>query len=205
MTQSDGALSLWDWPSSHGAGPLRPVPNDHAKSGPALCTLGPGAEVPRGYPESGGRHQAVGELPARHDQRGRGLSRHDRGGAGDRPAVILCTTICLAGAESHSWEYKQQYSRGVAGTVSGGASSAVAASAHASCARFRGTDPLITGISRRKLAQDVGYSKGLESTIPLLRWMRAMRFEELVGTRDSPAKWSPRPSARSAWTDRPES
>ncbi|MEH1168004.1 hypothetical protein V6V47_21730 [Micromonospora sp. CPCC 205539] len=66
------------------------------------------------------------------------------------------------------------------GKVSGGASSAVAASAHASCARFRGTDPLITGVTRRKLAQDAGHSKGRESAIPLLRWMRAMTFEGLV-------------------------
>ena len=69
------------------------------------------------------------------------------------------------------------------GKVSGGASSAVAASAHASCARFRGTDPLITGVTRRKLAQDAGYSKGPESAIPLLRWMRAMTFEGLVQDR----------------------
>lgn len=54
------------------------------------------------------------------------------------------------------------------------------ASAHASCERFRGTAPLITGVSRRKLAQDVDYSKGPESAIPLLCWTRAMRFEELV-------------------------
>src|SRR5690242_10122464 len=66
------------------------------------------------------------------------------------------------------------------GKVSGGATSAVAASAHASCARFRGTDPLITGITRRKLAQDAGHPKGQEGTIPLLRWMRAMTFERLV-------------------------
>ena len=69
------------------------------------------------------------------------------------------------------------------GKVSGGASSAVAASAHASCARFRGTDPLITGVTRRKLAQDAGYSKGPESAIPLLRWMRAMTFERLIQDR----------------------
>lgn len=68
----------------------------------------------------------------------------------------------------------------MAGKVSGGASSAVAASAHAACARFRGTDPLITGVTRRKLAQDAGHSKGPESAIPLLRWMRAMTFERLV-------------------------
>jgi len=64
--------------------------------------------------------------------------------------------------------------------VTGGASSAVAASSHAACARFRGTDPLITGVTRRKLAQQVGYSKGPQSTIPLLRWMRAMAFERLI-------------------------
>lgn len=64
--------------------------------------------------------------------------------------------------------------------VTGGASSAVAASSHAACARFRGTDPLITGISRRNLSRQVGYSKGPQSTIPLLRWMRAMAFERLI-------------------------
>ena len=64
--------------------------------------------------------------------------------------------------------------------VTGGASSAVAASSHAACARFRGTDPLITGVTRRKLAEQVGYSKGPQSTIPLLRWMRAVTFERLI-------------------------
>ncbi|WP_327094653.1 hypothetical protein OIE68_31765 [Nocardia vinacea] len=64
--------------------------------------------------------------------------------------------------------------------VTGGASSAVAASSHAACARFRGTDPLITGVTRRKLAEQVGHSKGPQSTIPLLRWMRAMAFERLI-------------------------
>lgn len=66
--------------------------------------------------------------------------------------------------------------------VTGGASSAVAASSHAACARFRGTDPpLITGVTRRKLAEQVGHSKGPpQSAIPLLRWMRAMMFERLV-------------------------
>ncbi|MEV3923442.1 hypothetical protein [Actinomadura coerulea] len=68
----------------------------------------------------------------------------------------------------------------MAAKVTGGASSAVAASSHAACARFRGTDPLITGVTRRKLAAHVGYSKGPQSTIPLLRWMRAMAFERLV-------------------------
>lgn len=64
--------------------------------------------------------------------------------------------------------------------VTGGASSAVASSSHAACARFRGTDPLITGVTRRNLAQQVGHSKGPQSTIPLLRWMRAVAFERLV-------------------------
>lgn len=64
--------------------------------------------------------------------------------------------------------------------MTGGASSAVASSSHAACARFRGTDPLITGVTRRKLAQQVGLPKGPQSTIPLLRWMRAVVFERLV-------------------------
>lgn len=64
--------------------------------------------------------------------------------------------------------------------VTGGASSAVASSSHAACARFRGTDPLITGVSRRKLAEQVGHSKGPQSSIPMLRWVRAMAFERLV-------------------------
>ena len=64
--------------------------------------------------------------------------------------------------------------------LTGGASSAVAASSHAACARFRGTDPLITGVSRRKLADQVGHSKSFQGSIPTLRWMRAMAFERLV-------------------------
>ena len=68
----------------------------------------------------------------------------------------------------------------MASKVTGGASSAVASSSHAACARFRGTDPLITGVSRRKLAEQVGHSKGPQSSIPILRWMRAMAFERLV-------------------------
>lgn len=68
----------------------------------------------------------------------------------------------------------------MARSVTGGASSAVASSSHAACARFRGTDPLITGVSRRKLAERVGHSKGSQGTIPTLRWMRAMAFERLV-------------------------
>ena len=61
----------------------------------------------------------------------------------------------------------------------GGGSSAVAASSHAACARFRGTDPLITGRTRRALAKDVGFHDEFGG-IPEARWMRAMTFERLV-------------------------
>ncbi|MDP5184391.1 hypothetical protein QOZ88_17285 [Blastococcus sp. BMG 814] len=61
----------------------------------------------------------------------------------------------------------------------GGGSSAVAASSHAACARFRGTDPLITGMTRRKLARDIGHADD-SGGIPEARWMRAMTFERLV-------------------------
>ena len=69
----------------------------------------------------------------------------------------------------------------MAGTkaVVGGGSSAVAASSHAACARFRGTDPLITGRSRRKLAADVGFADD-SGKIPEARWLRAFTFEKLV-------------------------
>jgi hypothetical protein len=67
----------------------------------------------------------------------------------------------------------------VAGKALGGGSSAVAASAHAACARFRGTDPLITGVTRRALATQVGYPDS-SGSIPEARWMRAMTFERLV-------------------------
>lgn len=61
----------------------------------------------------------------------------------------------------------------------GGGSSAVAASAHANCARFRGTDPLIVQRTRRTLAKDLGFPDS-GGTIPEARWMRAMTFEKLV-------------------------
>ncbi|HEY0935203.1 MAG TPA: hypothetical protein VGD91_15845 [Trebonia sp.] len=63
--------------------------------------------------------------------------------------------------------------------VIGGGSSAVAASSHAACARFRGTDPLITGLTRRGLAQAVGFTDEFGG-IPDARWMRALTFESLV-------------------------
>lgn len=61
----------------------------------------------------------------------------------------------------------------------GGGSSAVAASTHAGCERFRGTDPLITGQTRRALAVDLGWPDS-SGKIPAARWMRAMTFERLV-------------------------
>ncbi|MHA6781137.1 hypothetical protein ACVGOW_09090 [Pseudonocardia saturnea] len=67
----------------------------------------------------------------------------------------------------------------MSGASPGGASSAVAASAHAACARFRGTDPLVVGRTRRKLATDVGFADD-SGRIPEARWMRAMTFERLV-------------------------
>lgn len=65
------------------------------------------------------------------------------------------------------------------GLATGGGTSAVAASAHAGCPRFRDTDPLLTGMSRRKLAADLG-SPDPQVGIPEARWTRAMTFEAQV-------------------------
>lgn len=67
----------------------------------------------------------------------------------------------------------------MATVAAGGASSAVAASAHAGCERFRRSDPLLTGRSRRKLAKELDFPDE-SGTIPEARWMRAMLFERLV-------------------------
>lgn len=69
--------------------------------------------------------------------------------------------------------------RSVAGLSTGGGSSAVAASSHAGCERFRLTDPLITRVSRRALAAKLD-APDLGAGIPEARWMRAMTFESLV-------------------------
>lgn len=61
----------------------------------------------------------------------------------------------------------------------GGGSSAPAASTHSGCERFRGSDPLLTGISRRDLAKRLGHPDD-QGTIPEARWVRAMTFEKLV-------------------------
>lgn len=55
----------------------------------------------------------------------------------------------------------------------------MAASAHAACARFRGTDPLVVGRTRRRLAAEVGFPDD-SGRIPQARWMRALTFERLV-------------------------
>jgi len=69
----------------------------------------------------------------------------------------------------------------------GGGSSAVAASAHAGCERYRHTDPMVTGLSRRKLAREVG-APDTTAGIPEGRWMRAMAFERLVQHEDFVSK-----------------
>ncbi len=61
----------------------------------------------------------------------------------------------------------------------GGGSSAVAASAHAGCQRYRHTDPLVVGMSRRAIAERLGMPD-TSAGIPEARWMRAMTFERLV-------------------------
>ncbi len=61
----------------------------------------------------------------------------------------------------------------------GGGSSAVAASAHAGCQRFRHTDPMVIGTTRRALASRLGHPDTAGS-IPEARWMRAMTFERLI-------------------------
>src|SRR3954463_11127422 len=65
------------------------------------------------------------------------------------------------------------------GLQSGGGTSAVAASAHAGCERFRLTDPFITRKTRKALAEHLG-QPDTSAGIPEARWMRAMTFESLV-------------------------
>src|SRR3954452_22792952 len=63
--------------------------------------------------------------------------------------------------------------------IAGGGSGAVASSAHAGCTRFRMTDPLLTGRSRRALAKTLG-APDVGGAIPVARWVRAMAFERMV-------------------------
>ncbi|GAA4600652.1 hypothetical protein GCM10023195_00610 [Actinoallomurus liliacearum] len=65
------------------------------------------------------------------------------------------------------------------GLQSGGGTSAVAASAHAGCERFRLTDPFITRRTRKALATRIGHPD-TGAGIPEARWTRAMTFESLV-------------------------
>lgn len=63
--------------------------------------------------------------------------------------------------------------------IAGGGSGAVAASSHAACERFRHTDPLLTGMTRRALARHVDKPDSA-GKIPEARWVRAMAFEAAV-------------------------
>lgn len=85
----------------------------------------------------------------------------------------------------------------------GGGTSAVAASAHAACARFRGTDPMITGRARRTLAAHLG-KPDTGAGIPEARWMRAMVFERLVRDERFASQIATR-SVGELGLDRPES
>ena len=67
----------------------------------------------------------------------------------------------------------------MASLSTGGGTSAVAASTHAGCERFRRTDPMIIGTSRRNLAETLGHPDTTAS-IPEARRMRANIFERLV-------------------------
>ncbi len=62
--------------------------------------------------------------------------------------------------------------------AAGGGSSAASWAVHSACPRYRGTDPMVTGISRRKLADRLG-SPDVDAGIPDARWTRAMIFERL--------------------------
>lgn len=66
----------------------------------------------------------------------------------------------------------------VAAISAGGASSAAQWAVHAPCDRFRGTDPIITGRTRRALAAALQHPD-TSAGIPDARWMRAMVFERL--------------------------
>ena len=61
----------------------------------------------------------------------------------------------------------------------GGGTGAVAASAHAGCERFRGTDPMVTRLPRKKVAEALG-AQAISAGIPAARWVRAKIFESLI-------------------------
>lgn len=64
------------------------------------------------------------------------------------------------------------------GLSAGGGSSASTWAVHGACERFRGSDPLITKVSRKSLANSLGKAD-TTAGIPEARWMRAMTFERL--------------------------
>jgi hypothetical protein len=63
--------------------------------------------------------------------------------------------------------------------IAGGGSGAVASSAHAGCERFRLSDPMLLGQTRRALAATLG-APDVGAGIPTARWVRAMAFERMV-------------------------
>src|SRR5438105_781617 len=73
----------------------------------------------------------------------------------------------------------------------GGGSSAVAASSHAACARFRGTDPMITNRTRRQLARDLG-RPDTSGTIPDARLLKG--YLQVAFGAEAVEEWSQRPA-----------
>ncbi|AGF71462.1 hypothetical protein [Corynebacterium halotolerans] len=62
--------------------------------------------------------------------------------------------------------------------ITGGGSGTATWAAHSHCGRFRGTDPVITGTTRRALAAELGHPD-VSSGIPQARWTRALTFERV--------------------------
>lgn len=63
--------------------------------------------------------------------------------------------------------------------ITGGGTGTASWAVHSDCGRFRGTDPLITGRTRRALAEELGHPD-TTAGIPQARWMRALTFENLA-------------------------
>jgi hypothetical protein len=83
----------------------------------------------------------------------------------------------------------------VATKAIGGGTSAVAAWSHAACARFRGTDPLITSYTPPRARKAVGVKDEFGRN-PEGRWMWATTFEPIQ--LDLPRR---EPGHGSAWCD----
>lgn len=85
--------------------------------------------------------------------------------------------VCSISRDSNSVDTKKGV--GLSLLALGGGTGAVAASAHAGCARFRGTDPMVTKQPRKKIAEAVG-AQTISAGIPAARWVRAKIFESLI-------------------------